>query len=229
MNSDLLTEQKNYYRARAAEYDDWWFRRGRYDRGAAENNAWFAEAEAVRQVVKSLGRFTRAVELACGTGLWTELLAGIADKLSALDASPEMLALARARVPASHVSWQEQDLFAWQPQPEFDFAFAGFWLSHVPAEHLDEFLRKISAALRLGGRLFIVDSLYDSASTARDHRLGDRDQDWQSRRLDDGREFRVVKVFLDPKMLAAALERHGFDAEVKTTGRFFIQAHGTKR
>ena len=229
MSNDLLIEQKNYYRARASEYDDWWFRRGRYDRGAVENGAWFAETKAARQEVRSLGRFTSAVELACGTGLWTELLAPISNELTALDASPEMLALARARVPAPHVCWREQDLFSWQPQPEFDLVFAGFWLSHVPPERLHEFLGKTSAALCPGGRLFIIDSLYDSASTARDHRLGDRDRHWQSRRLDDGREFRVVKVFHEPGTLAAALGRHGFDAEVWTTGRFFLCAHGTKR
>lgn len=33
----ILEEQIEYYRARAAEYDDWWFRRGRYDRGADAN------------------------------------------------------------------------------------------------------------------------------------------------------------------------------------------------
>ena len=229
MNNDLLIEQKNYYRARAAEYDDWWFRRGRYDRGATENHAWFAEAEALRQAVKSLGRCKRTVELACGTGLWTELLAGISDELTALDASPEMLALARSRVPSAHVRWHVEDLFAWQPQPEFDLAFAGFWFSHVPPDRLDKFLGTVSAALRPGGRLLIVDSLYDNSSTARDHQLGEREQHWQSRRLTDGREFRVVKVFYDPAVLKQMLEQHGFDAEVNHTGRFFFQAAGTKR
>jgi hypothetical protein len=43
----LLAEQACYYRERAGEYEDWWFRRGRYDRGADANARWFAEvAEA---------------------------------------------------------------------------------------------------------------------------------------------------------------------------------------
>ena len=29
--SDVLREQKRYYAARAPEYDDWWYRRGRYE------------------------------------------------------------------------------------------------------------------------------------------------------------------------------------------------------
>lgn len=43
----LLAEQVDYYRERAAEYEDWWFRRGRYDHGDAANAAWFAEAAEV--------------------------------------------------------------------------------------------------------------------------------------------------------------------------------------
>jgi hypothetical protein len=30
----LVDEQARYYRARAVEYDDWWFRRDRYDHGS---------------------------------------------------------------------------------------------------------------------------------------------------------------------------------------------------
>jgi hypothetical protein len=37
--NDLLEEQRRYYRARAGEYDDWWFRRGDYDRGPDENTS----------------------------------------------------------------------------------------------------------------------------------------------------------------------------------------------
>jgi hypothetical protein len=35
-DDDVLEEQRRYYRARAPEYDDWWQRRGRYDRGDAD-------------------------------------------------------------------------------------------------------------------------------------------------------------------------------------------------
>ena len=66
---DVLAEQIAYYRARAGEYDDWWYRRGRYALPAALERDWFgdvAEAEA------ALGEFApagRVLELACGTGL----------------------------------------------------------------------------------------------------------------------------------------------------------------
>ncbi|MDP8928041.1 MAG: class I SAM-dependent methyltransferase, partial [Actinomycetota bacterium] len=50
----LLDEQLAYYRNRAAEYDEWWERRGRYDRGAEMNARWRSEVGAVRAVFDEL-------------------------------------------------------------------------------------------------------------------------------------------------------------------------------
>jgi len=74
-----------------------------------------------------------------------------------------------------------------------------------------------------------VDSLYEQTSTARDHKLDQKEQHWQTRRLADGREFRVVKVFYEPEAFTARLAAHGFDATVTRTGRYFLQAIGTRR
>ena len=52
----LLAEQAHYYRERAGEYEDWWFRRGRYDHGPQTNARWFADAAEVEVALK---RFTR--------------------------------------------------------------------------------------------------------------------------------------------------------------------------
>ena len=41
----VLAEQVAYYRARAPEYDDWFYRRGVYDNGAEWNGRWRAELD----------------------------------------------------------------------------------------------------------------------------------------------------------------------------------------
>src|SRR3712207_5175811 len=93
-----LTEQIDYYSARAGEYDDWWYRRGRYDRGAQNNARWMAETAALQTFVAGLGDLGEVAELAAGTGLWTRWLAPLATSLHAVDASAEVLALNAARV-----------------------------------------------------------------------------------------------------------------------------------
>ena len=82
------------------------------------------------------------LELACGTGSWTAQLLRHAAHVTAVDASPEMLALARARVgDDERVAFVEADLFAWRPVRRYDVVCFGFWLSHVPDERFDAFWR----------------------------------------------------------------------------------------
>jgi demethylmenaquinone methyltransferase/2-methoxy-6-polyprenyl-1,4-benzoquinol methylase len=97
----------------------------------------------------------------------------------------------------------------------------GFWLSHIPRDRLLAFLELGRRWLKPGGRIAFIDSLADPASGAADHPTPA--EDLAERRLDDGREFTIVKVFYTPTELASALRDAGFDrTEVTTTGRFFL-------
>ncbi|HEX6751512.1 MAG TPA: class I SAM-dependent methyltransferase, partial [Longimicrobium sp.] len=89
--ADLIEQQKEYYRARAGEYDEWFERTGRYDRGPDHRARWFAEVEEVRAALERFRPAGRVLELACGTGWWTEQLLRWADEVTAVDASDEVL------------------------------------------------------------------------------------------------------------------------------------------
>ncbi len=218
----LLAEQARYYRERAGEYEDWWFRRGRYDRGADANARWFADAVEVEDALERFRPVGRVLELACGTGLWTRRLVGHADTVTAVDASPEVIELARAGVDDPRVSYVCADLFAWEPAAGYDVCFFSFWLSHVPEARFDSFWAKIGRALNPEGRVFFVDSLPSDLSSAVDHRLPGRGEETMMRRLADGREFRIVKRFYEPRALCRRLANLGWDAQVWATSEFFV-------
>ncbi len=222
----LLGEQIAYYRARAGEYDEWFLRQGRYDRGPALNEQWFEE---VGQVVGALEAFAptgRVLELAGGTGLWTERLVHLADSVTVVDASPETLAINRSRVGDSKARYVEADIFSWRPDERYDVVFFGFWLSHVPPERFRPFWHLVRTCLAPGGRVFFVDSAYNEATTAVDHRLEGPDALALTRRLNDGREFRIVKVFYHPADLSRRLAALGWNVTVKATGSNFIYGFG---
>ena len=128
-DSTPLREQLEYYRARAAEYDHWWLRQGRYDRGAALNAQWFDEAAVVSSALAAFRPAGRVLELACGTGIWSEQLLPFTSHLTLLDGSPEMLSIATARLYSPQVHTIQADLFQWQPTEQFDGVFFGFCLS----------------------------------------------------------------------------------------------------
>lgn len=226
----VLAEQAAYYRQRAGEYDEWWFRTGRYDRGDALNAAWRADAAEVEAALcrrPDDTRPARALELACGTGLFTRWLAPRVAHLLALDASPEVQAINRARVAATNVRYELADLFAWQPAQQYDFVFMSFWLSHVPADRFDAFFAAVRAALAPGGEAYVIDSGWDVTSTATNHVRPDREGGVAMRRLNDGSEYRIVKRFYEPAELERMLARLGFAARIAHTPRYFI--HGPLR
>jgi len=138
-DEDLLAEQRSYYRARAPEYDEWWQRRGRFDRGEEGLLQWQREVAVIDDALASFGATGSVLELAGGTGWWTERLARTADRLTVVDSSPEVLALNQERVGRSDVNYVVADLFDWQADSHYDAVFFSFWLSHVPRTRFGEF------------------------------------------------------------------------------------------
>jgi len=213
---DILDQQRDYYRHRAPEYDQWWRREGRYTLDEQARQNWEQDIAEVAHALDAFAPAGDVLELAAGTGWWTERLTRHATHITAVDASTETLALNRERTGATgKVTYRQADIFAWTPPASaFDTVFFAYWLSHVPAERLDAFWAMAGHALRPGGRVFLIDSY-------RPERVPG---DLQHRRLNDGREFRVVKRFWQPAELEA-IPGWRLTARV-TTHRHVIHAHG---
>jgi SAM-dependent methyltransferase len=217
--SDLLQEQKRYYAERAPEYDDWWYRRGRYELRPAALARWQADvAEAETALAEFVPRGA-VLELAAGTGIWTRKLVRLADRVVAVDANAQTLALN-----TTEAELVRADVFEWRPANRFDLVFFSFWLSHVPEERFDAFWAFVRDALAPDGRVFLVDSgAGDTAHTGTDQ------AGWEeTRALADGRTFRIVKRRWMPEELAERVRSLGFELEVRDTanGHFLVGGGG---
>jgi SAM-dependent methyltransferase len=219
--ADRDAEMIAYYEARAGEYDDWYLRRGRYARGPIHDAAWDAELDGAGTWLDGLPIRGEIVELAGGTGWWSPLLASKGE-LSIYDAAEAPLERARERLVAHRLRAHLHVRDAWtEPDRQVDALFFGFWLSHVPRDRTDAFLALARRWLKPDGIVAFIDSLPDPQSGAADN--DPPDGDLAVRRLADGREFTVVKVFREPAELEEALIAAGFrGARVTTTGRFFV-------
>ncbi|HEY2868594.1 MAG TPA: class I SAM-dependent methyltransferase [Gaiellales bacterium] len=221
---ELLAEQRRYYRARAPEYDDWWFRRDRYALEAEAEEGWFGDVAALDAELRRFDPAGDVLELAAGTGIWTSRLREYADRLTAVDASPEVLERNRDRSGAG-VDHVVADIFAWEPPCPFDACFFAFWLSHVPRQRVAEFWQLVARALRPGGRVFLIDNA--RAGDPR-HTVGMGDE-VARRSLADGREFDIVKRFWSPAELEEELAALGFEAgAAETPNRHFLYASGRR-
>lgn len=199
----LLAEQIAYYRAIAGEYEDH-----------------AIPGPGGRELIDALDAFRptgRVLELACGPGGWTERLLRHADSVTAVDAAPEMLARAKARVGEERVRFVQADLFSWRPDRRYEVVFFGFWLSHVPLDRFEWFWSLVADCLEPAGRVFFADDAYrtpeeliegESSSTIR-------------RRLNDGTAYRAVKVPHRPADLEAQLRQLGWRIAVTAIGPFY--------
>ena len=144
-----VREQIEYYRERAPEYDDWFYKRGRHDEGERRRREWQDETERAHRILRALGPVEEALELATGTGIWTERLLHVADRVTAVDSSPEVIELARRRVRSDpRVTFEVADLFAYRAARRFDLVSFTFWLSHVPPSRLPRFFALLQRSLR---------------------------------------------------------------------------------
>lgn len=224
MNDDeLLAEQQRFYRARAPEYDEWWQRRGHYDRGPELAAEWNRQIGQVEASLEEFGVSGDVLELAGGTGWWTERLARRANRLTVVDSSPETLDLNRQRVGRGDVEYVVADLFDWRPSQTYDVVFFSFWLSHVPRNRFGDFWSLVGSCLGPGGRIFLIDNRTDPTEGAEmdDPRVVHYGQDLHLRRLSDGNEYRVVKVLYEPAELESLLRDRNWDAQMNST-RWFI-------
>ena len=227
--SVAIQEQLEYYRARAREYDQWWLREGRYDRGSDANARWFAESEQVRSALAEFSPTGRILELACGTGIWSKELFPTASELTLVDGSHEMLELAQHRLQSASTRYIKADLFDWSFDEEFDVVFFSFWLSHIPPTRFESFWALVASLLAPRGRIFFVDSLHEQTSTATDHRLPSVEATTLRRRLNGGREFQIYKIYYDVHGLEDRLSELAWDVKVAATGSYFLYGQGHRK
>ena len=207
MTDEVLTNQVDYYRRRAGEYD----------------------ATAYGDVTAARGRIARLVgqlrptgsvlEIACGTGLWTESLARWADTLVAIDTAPEALAIARDRVPGASVSFEVADVFSWNSDTRFDVIFFSAWLSHVPTSRFEQFWQLLGSLLAGTGRVLFIDEHVDERG--KEAYVPGRDEVVE-RRLRDGSTFHVIKNFVHPQELELRLRQIGWDCTIRRDGSDWI-------
>jgi demethylmenaquinone methyltransferase/2-methoxy-6-polyprenyl-1,4-benzoquinol methylase len=206
---ELLDEQIAYYRARANEYDA---------TAPIDGDPFAAHTDRFRETLRSDPPRGRVLEIAAGTGQWTGLLAELSDHLVATDASPEMLALNAAKVRNPAIEYRVIDAFALEASHEFDAAFFGFFLSHVPPSRFEPFWAVLDGLLAPGGRAFFID---EAPHDRWREDWVDRETGVVRRTLTDGTTHRAIKVLWRAEDLEARLHGLGWDASVHAEGPFY--------
>ncbi len=243
--SEVVSRQIDYYKAKAGQYD----RLGPsgdqqdprdgqkvQDSRASQSDLRLAESleieiEQVEQAFAGVELGNDVLEFACGTGNWTARILERAHKVTCVEASIEMatIALAKMGPDAQRVRLVVTDLFEFEPDQVYDSVVFGFWISHVPVERLNRFCKLVSECLKVGGTLFFVDDKQaiganqDSLSSKEN-----RTSRLETRIVDSGETFQVVKNFWSPQDLVDVFDAHNIQVKVSETDQFFLFGSGVR-
>jgi demethylmenaquinone methyltransferase/2-methoxy-6-polyprenyl-1,4-benzoquinol methylase len=186
----------DYYAERAPEYESI------YDRPERQ-----ADLARLAGIVATTFANRRILEVACGTGYWTELLAMTATHVTAVDVTEATLELARAKpIAAQRVRFQQADAYALNSvEGDFDAGAAMFWWSHVPRQRLQEFLRGFHSKLQPGSIVAFIDNQFVEGNSTPIARTDDEGNTFQKRKIENGNTFEVLKNYPSDTELQAVL------------------------
>ncbi|WP_199244028.1 class I SAM-dependent methyltransferase [Bacterioplanes sanyensis] len=207
------TELTRYYAQRAQEYDRIYAKPERQ-----------SDLRWLEQRSSELCREKRILEIACGTGYWTQFLCRQATHITAIDFNQEVLDIARNRDYGDQsVQFVRDDAYTLeQVEGKFDAAFVGFWWSHVPLCRIHEFLQALHSKLQPGAKVWLLDNRYVDGSSTPISRIGTAGNSYQQRPLDDGSEYEVLKNFPTPEALRQQLAGHTDSVDVLERTYFWL-------
>jgi SAM-dependent methyltransferase len=209
MNTDLV----DYYARRAAEYEQV------YDKPERQSDLRHLHAQCA-----SIFPNLDVLEVACGTGYWTESIVGAARSVLACDINPAVLEIARSKAwSGAQVRFVEADSYA-LPNfgRRFGGAFAGFWWSHIPRVKLRPFLAALHSHLEPGAQVMFVDNRYVPGSSTPVSRTDENGETYQLRRLAGGSEHEVLKNFPSADELTSTVAPWADDPRVEWLEYFWV-------
>lgn len=190
----------DYYRQRAAEYDEWYEGTGRF--AERDRPGWSREVDRLVELVRGLP-VARTLDVACGSGYLSRHLRGF---VVGLDQSAAMARLTADRLRSGGALVGDALALPFA-DGTFDRVLTGHFYGHLPPDEATPFLAE---ARRVAPELVVIDSAY---------RPGVEPEQWQERVLNDGSRHRVYKRYLTAEQLAAEI-----DGQVLLSGRWFVAA-----
>ena len=189
------TDLTSYYAKRAAEYDAIYLKPERQ-----------ADLKAAASILKDIFRGKEVLEIACGTGYWTQFLAQSAVRIQATDINESVLEIARSRHYAlDNLRFDAIDLYEIEPEMPTESLFGGFIWSHIKAEELQRFINQVNSLVRPGGTVVFMDNRFVEGSSTPISERDAQGNTYQQRLLKDGTPFMVLKNFPERQDLETAL------------------------
>jgi demethylmenaquinone methyltransferase/2-methoxy-6-polyprenyl-1,4-benzoquinol methylase len=220
MTEEADKKMADYYARRASEYERVYQKPERQ-----------ADLRGLADFLSSAFAGQDVLEVACGTGYWTQFIAKSARSIVATDINPEVLDIARRKDYGScRVTFFESDAHSLSNvDTRCTAGFHGFWWSHIPHQRIDEFLERFHSALPAGALIAMIDNAYVEGSSTPISRRDDHGNTYQIRELQDGSKHEVLKNFPSSSELRTTLQPHANDFQVTQLAYYWMVRYRKKR
>lgn len=199
MNTDLI----QYYKERAKEYEQVYLKPERQE-----------DIQSVTTILQEQFLKKTVMEIACGTGFWTERIAQTATSILATDINEAVLDVAKQKHYANApVIFERADIFNYCSENRYEALFGGFIWSHIPLQNIDKFLRILNSYTSPDGTIVLMDNNFVQGSNSPITYTDEEENTFQTRRLENGTMHLIMKNFPTENFLKEKLEDIAIDIQ----------------
>jgi ubiquinone/menaquinone biosynthesis C-methylase UbiE len=196
LNEDL----QEYYKKRADEYESIYHR---------DDPIRQREQQLIIESMKQTLTGRNILEVASGTGYWTQFLSEVAESITATDIESKVLLLAKSKQYSCPISFEIQNAYQLSYDPaSFNGAVANMWLSHVPRKKIDAFLMNLHRVLKLHSHIFICDNVYVPGIGGNLITKEGDENTYKERTLKDGSKHLILKNYYSVKQIVQIFRKH---------------------
>ena len=154
-----------YYSERAPEYEEI------YEKPERQK-----DIKSLEKKLKSLFKNQKIIEVACGTGFWTQFLSEVAKSIVAVDFNSKMIDIAKSKqYPLENISFKIDNAFSLEKiRGKFSAGFAAFWWSHLLKSEIEKFINIFHSKLQSNALVVFIDNRYVKNNSTPISKIDDR-------------------------------------------------------
>jgi len=216
MSRKIEKDIELYYADRAYEYNKTFLRPERQK-----------DIKKLQKMLKTLLNAHTVLEVACGTGYWTKTIASVSKFATAVDINENVLQIAKSHgILSDKVIFIQDDVFSLNKiKDNFSAGFAGSWWSHILKSKLKEFLTLFHSKLHSNALVVFLDNRRVKTSSLPISRIDSDGNTYQIRKLEDGREYEILKNFPTKKEIRETIGNKVKNLKIKFLTYFWIVSY----
>jgi len=188
-----LNPLKEYYKKRIKEYEEIYHR---------SDPIRLKELDSISESLKKLMKDKTVLEIASGTGYWTQIISETAFKIIATDYINEILEFAKLKKYNCGIEFKLENAYDLSfKNNEFEAGVANFWFSHISRDRINLFLNEFHRVLKNNAIGFFADNIFNEAIGGLFIKTNEDLNSYKLRKLKDGSEYKIVKNYYNKEEL----------------------------